>query len=656
MDLMSQKSEHTLESKGLSLAFKLSVIVGILVSLYFAVVTAVMFYNQSRFTEKAIESIIEEKSKELLLSSEPSKKKEIIRQHLKSIEPELFGRFTVNLSFSYTISILFLILIFYLAFNRIVIRPLSAINEAAKKVAFGDLDQKISIPQNDEFQELSEVFNLMTDQVRLIHNSKDAAMNEVIESNRHLEEKVEQRTATIRNILDNVQSGFFMINGDLQLEEGFTKSCSAILGRHLFAGMTIDKMFSLSEVDSENLQATIIQVFYDVLPDVVSLSQIPERLKNGGKTIQMSGRIIRDEAGDITSMLFTITDATAQEVAERENIEKDRLLSILMARDAFSEFIADCYRLVQETKIAVNHKEERAVRRNLHTLKGNAMIYNLVEVSDFIHALEEKIEIKEEDIAAVEQLFAGFLEANKKILNIGFSESNKAIINVDVSQFETLYFLVSDETDIEIIKQNTFEWIKACVEVTASELLGPIENIFEQACAKLNKEAQLVIERANTKFAQDVSKDIFRNIPHAIRNSIAHGIEPPGERGDKPEVGTVKLSFDRLAHGWRIVIQDDGKGIDPKKIAERALEKKIVTEEQLSRMDDDDVIALIFKSGFSTNEEVDSISGRGVGMDALRNAVFHAGGQLEIESKIGEGTKISIYVDYQNTAQVLKIA
>ncbi len=129
-----------------------------------------------------------------------------------------------------------------------------------------------------------------------------------------------------------------------------------------------------------------------------------------------------------------------------------------------------------------------------------------------------------------------------------------------------------------------------------------------------------------------------------MRNSIDHGIEPPEERiqKGKPETGQIILSA--LQEGDRIIvsIEDDGRGIDPEKVKQKAIEKGLITPEQAAQMSDKEAYELIFMPGFSTVDKVSEISGRGVGMDVVANTIHSLRGAIEIESELGKGTRITM--------------
>ena len=160
----------------------------------------------------------------------------------------------------------------------------------------------------------------------------------------------------------------------------------------------------------------------------------------------------------------------------------------------------------------------------------------------------------------------------------------------------------------------------------------------------MGKEVELVLEGQETELDRTVIDEIGDPMVHLIRNSLDHGIETREERREagKPEKGTLKISAYQEGSGVIIEVTDDGKGIDPAKVKKKAIEKGVLTEEDAAAMSDEEVIQIVLLPGFSMAAVVTDISGRGVGMDAVKNKVEGLGGQLDIVSRVNQGT--SVYV------------
>lgn len=156
------------------------------------------------------------------------------------------------------------------------------------------------------------------------------------------------------------------------------------------------------------------------------------------------------------------------------------------------------------------------------------------------------------------------------------------------------------------------------------------------------KKVKLILEGENTEFDKTLIEEINDPLVHLIRNSIDHGVELPEERerkGKDPE-GIIKLKAEHEGNNIYISIEDDGKGIEPNIIKEKAISKNILTKEKAALLSTQEILNLIFLPGFSTAEVVTNISGRGVGMDVVKTNVTKLRGIINIESTPGAGTKI----------------
>jgi len=157
-----------------------------------------------------------------------------------------------------------------------------------------------------------------------------------------------------------------------------------------------------------------------------------------------------------------------------------------------------------------------------------------------------------------------------------------------------------------------------------------------------HKKVDLVIEGADTKLDKLIVEEIGDPLMHIIRNAVDHGIEPAELRKEagKPETGTIKLKAYQQGNNVLMEVEDDGAGIDKDKILRKARQKGLVSEDRA--LTDSEVLDLVFTPGFSTSTEISEISGRGVGMDVVKNNLTRLSGHIDIESEKGKGTKNKI--------------
>ncbi len=183
--------------------------------------------------------------------------------------------------------------------------------------------------------------------------------------------------------------------------------------------------------------------------------------------------------------------------------------------------------------------------------------------------------------------------------------------------------------------------------------MQPIGNVWSKfprvvrdLAASCGKKIRLEMEGKETELDKTLIEAIKDPLTHIVRNSADHGIETPAERiaAGKPEEGMLKLRAFHEGGQVNIEIIDDGGGIDPEKIKQKALEKNVITQEQAARMSDREFANLIFAAGFSTAAKVTNVSGRGVGMDVVKTNIEKIGGTVDVQSKFKEGTTLKIKI------------
>ncbi|GAA7175306.1 chemotaxis histidine kinase/response regulator CheAY2 [Helicobacter pylori] len=186
--------------------------------------------------------------------------------------------------------------------------------------------------------------------------------------------------------------------------------------------------------------------------------------------------------------------------------------------------------------------------------------------------------------------------------------------------------------------------LQLAVMKTRMQPVGKVFNKFPRMVRDLSRELgksiELIIEGEETELDKSIVEEIGDPLIHIIRNSCDHGIEPLEERRrlNKPETGKVQLSAYNEGNHIVIKISDDGKGLDPVMLKEKAIEKGVISERDAESMSDREAFNLIFKPGFSTAKVVSNVSGRGVGMDVVKTNIEKLNGIIEIDSEVGVGT------------------
>ncbi|MCF6253250.1 MAG: chemotaxis protein CheA [Thiomicrorhabdus sp.] len=178
------------------------------------------------------------------------------------------------------------------------------------------------------------------------------------------------------------------------------------------------------------------------------------------------------------------------------------------------------------------------------------------------------------------------------------------------------------------------------------KVFGRFPRVVRDLARKLGKDITLELKGEETDLDKNLVEALADPLVHLVRNSVDHGVEMPDVRAaaGKPKTGTVVLAAQQEGDHILLSITDDGKGMDPDVLRQKAVEKGMMDEQMASQLDDKSAFELILSAGFSTADVVSDISGRGVGMDVVKTMITKLNGSIEIHSVLGEGTKISIRV------------
>jgi len=178
------------------------------------------------------------------------------------------------------------------------------------------------------------------------------------------------------------------------------------------------------------------------------------------------------------------------------------------------------------------------------------------------------------------------------------------------------------------------------------KVFGRFPRVVRDLARNLKKEINLELQGEETDLDKNLVEALADPLVHLVRNSVDHGIELPADReaSGKPRVGKVILAAEQEGDHILLSITDDGGGMDPDKLRGIAVDKGVMDEDAAARLTDAEAFALIFAPGFSTKKEISDVSGRGVGMDVVKTKIAQLNGSIEIDSNLGEGTRITIKV------------
>jgi len=177
-----------------------------------------------------------------------------------------------------------------------------------------------------------------------------------------------------------------------------------------------------------------------------------------------------------------------------------------------------------------------------------------------------------------------------------------------------------------------------------SSLLGKFPRMVHDLSRKAGKQIDVVVRGEETEMDRSMIEEINDPLIHLIRNAVDHGIEMPRERlaAGKPERGTLTLTARHEQGRIILTVEDDGGGIDGEKLRRKAVEKGLISPEDAAKLDEEQCVDLMFLPGLSTSQAVTDISGRGVGMDIVNTNVQHVNGSIQVETRLGQGSRFQI--------------
>lgn len=215
---------------------------------------------------------------------------------------------------------------------------------------------------------------------------------------------------------------------------------------------------------------------------------------------------------------------------------------------------------------------------------------------------------------------------------------------MQISEMHKLPDLKEVIDQLNILTTNLQDQVMQIRMVPMDQVFNRFPRMIRDLSKSMDKQIKLEIEGSDIELDRTVLDEIGKPLVHLLRNCIDHGIELPEEREKlgKDPTGTIKLTAMRDKQTVNLIVEDDGKGIDPDKLRVTAVEKGLLSEEAARSMNDEEAYDLIFTPGFSTAKEVTDVSGRGVGMDVVKTKIASLGGIIKTESTLDVGTKVTL--------------
>ncbi|MFC1617148.1 ATP-binding protein [Candidatus Margulisiibacteriota bacterium] len=598
---------------------------------------------------------------------------EAFNQEMFRSKKEIAKRIKYMIIASLAVAFLFILLgtIFVWIFSKKLTSPLIILTSIVKKFTAGDYEaaKEVDFKSKDEIGVLGMNFKVMTKEIKMSREKLE-------EANRTLEEKVQQRTINLRDknkeisdILNAIDEGIFTINLDLSVNPEHSKKAEELFNRVEFKDKTLESILNLTN----EKRAEFIE-WLDILSK-------PERLKNWQKLAKLNpiNEIVFNKGNEekylklecmpiienekLHKLMILAQDVTHHKIiekslnkAKKENeLQMQRILSLSSSDKSLLESFFEELNLLLNKYKAVKDEVEiekiiQIIFREMHTLKGNASSFGFNElanktniVENFLSDLRRK---KSSDITDFFQALKGIEDEYRKILELRnrlFMRSTlNLIVNKAYYQKYLLFLLSSPKLDIERIVYFTYYFNSTVFR----DYCKKYEKIIERFRIIRGKNIDyLEIINPDIQVHRDIIKIVDPLIIHLIRNAIDHGIEADERRKELNKgKGKITLAYHEDQDKVRIIITDNGSGINLEEITKKAIEKKFISPEKIAKMTDKEKLQIIFLAGFSSTDIANNISGRGVGLDVVKTTAEEIGGGLNVKTKINEGTEFEIWL------------
>jgi two-component system, chemotaxis family, sensor kinase CheA len=471
-----------------------------------------------------------------------------------------------------------------------------------------------------------------------------------------------------RDILKTVREGFFLLDADYRIGSVWSEALTRMFSRNDFAGLSFEDLLkNLVSASTLTTAMKYIKLLWgdraheNLMKSINPLGQLEITMENphGGKETRylqfdfhrvMGPKGIKHvlcSVGDITSSVLLAKEL--QESQENASAQLDMMLGMMhvdpLQLNSFLDSTETGLQLINAIlrEPARNDGEFRkklnGLFRELHSIKGEASALNLMSIAQRVHTLEDMVaELKKKAELSGNDFLPMVLKLDELLAHL------KGVREV-ATRLTTLRD-GSAAAPQPVRQERAAPAAQVHVErgSRAGDELSPTLHSLAERLAKDHQKRFRLTMSGLGEVPQPYVATVKDCIIQMLRNAAVHGIEPSDVRRaqTKEDVGTVRVDFRKAGDGYELVFEDDGAGISPEQLKAAAVQKQILSSDEAAGLDTRTAMALIFRPGFSTQQDVSMDAGRGVGMDVVARSVYALGGKIGVSTNPGKFTRFKI--------------
>ena len=547
------------------------------------------------------------------------------------------------------------------------------------------LYRQITVPLRDMERKMTEIATTQDFSARLDVSRKDEighsmlAFNAMIEKIQQSSALVRQKNADIQAMLQNIPQGILTVVADGTVHPEYSQYLTTILQTQDIGGRKVmELLFANSHCGADTLSqvdATIASCLGEdsmnyAFNSHLLVTEIEKRLPDGStKILDLTWSPITGDNDTVERLMVCVRDVTELRQLEYQAREQKREMAMIgeilaVHQEKFHSFMESAKQFVAENAALLAQTAAHATAasqpetigllfRNMHTIKGNARTYGLLYLTNLVHTAEQTYDdmnkapdtvwdltLMREQLASVADALFIYEQLNEVKLGRrgpGRRGDAQRYVMVEKTHIDSALSAIAamDRSDNAAVAR-ALDALHASIRLFGTDrmadvLSGVLESLPSLA-EELGKEAPQTVLHDHGIVVQRQATDMLKNVfMHLYRNALDHGIETPQERlaGGKPAQGHIELDLSIDDAQFVLQMRDDGKGLAVRHILNKAIEGGLASANQ--SLTSEQIAEFIFEPGFSTASRITEVSGRGVGMDAVRSFVVREGGSIHLK-------------------------